>query len=123
MLYRKDLLLKVFSPDVESFLEKYGYSRGDDVKGRLDTLKSRRKVCGNFPHEIGVFLGYPLEDVTGFIENNGRGYKLCGLWKVYGDEKSTGALFERYKKCADYFGRKFASGCGIPQLISTSPVF
>jgi len=25
--------------------------------------------CGGFPHEIGLFLGYPPEDVCGFIEN------------------------------------------------------
>lgn len=25
-----------------------------------------------FPHEMGVLLGYPTEDVLGFIENQGK---------------------------------------------------
>ncbi len=27
---------------------------------------------GDFPHEIGLLLGYPPEDVIGFIENRGQ---------------------------------------------------
>ena len=36
----------------------------------------------SFPHELGLLLGYPVEDVLGFIRNEGRNYLYCGYWKV-----------------------------------------
>lgn len=33
----------------------------------IDHLKKRLFTHDGFPHEIGAFLGYPLEDVRGFI--------------------------------------------------------
>ena len=38
---------------------------------------------GDFPHEIGLLLGYPPEDVIGFIENRGQNPLYIGYWKVY----------------------------------------
>ena len=40
--------------------------------------------AADFPHEIGVFLGYPLEDVVGFIRHRGKCFTCCGCWKSYG---------------------------------------
>ena len=53
------------------------------------------RFTGNdcFPHEVGLFLGYPLDDVTGFIEQKGKNYKCCGIWKVYGDPQQTQDIF------------------------------
>ncbi len=31
-----------------------------------------------FPHEMGLLLGYPVEDVVGFMENNGKNYLYSG---------------------------------------------
>lgn len=69
-----------------------------------------------FPHEVGLFLGYPLDDVNGFIEQKGKNYKCCGIWKVYGDEEQTQALFRRLKKCSEIYRRLFANGRSILQL-------
>lgn len=44
---------------------------------------------GEFPHEVGLFLGYPPEDVEGFIENKARSCKITGYWKVYSDEEKA----------------------------------
>ncbi|MDO4428324.1 MAG: DUF3793 family protein [Atopobiaceae bacterium] len=47
-----------------------------------------RAYYGNgapFPHEIGFVLGYPIEDVDGFMSDGGQGARACGRWKVYGD--------------------------------------
>ena len=35
-----------------------------------------------FPHEIGVFLGYPVEDVEGYMQNDGKNFLLVGYWKM-----------------------------------------
>lgn len=69
-----------------------------------------------FPHEIGVFLGYPLDDVIGFIEQQGKNYKCCGIWKVYGDEQQSQMLFRKLKKCSEIYKRLFANGRTLLQL-------
>jgi hypothetical protein len=56
--------------------------------------------CG-CPHEVGLFLGYPLEDVLGFIRNRGANYKLCGIWKVYGDVEQAKNFFRQYDLCRE----------------------
>ena len=53
-------------------------------------------LWSDFPHEIGIFLGYPLWDVEGFIANKGQNYKLCGYWKVYEDVSGAIDRFREY---------------------------
>ena len=65
----------------------------------LTYLAQRVQSTKGFPHEIGIFLGYPLEDVVGFITNNGCNYKYSGCWKVYGYETYSRRLFAQYKSC------------------------
>lgn len=86
------------------------------VDGCLEHLKEQfaRNEC--FPHEIGVFLSYPLSDVIGFIEQKGKNCKYCGIWKVYGDEQEALELFQKFKKCTDVYRRIFANGRSITQL-------
>ena len=67
-------------PQARSILASMGY-KSFDSKSCLNRLKSRVKKCPEFPHEIGLFLGYPPEDVRGFILHKGNCCKCCGcLW-------------------------------------------
>ena len=85
-----------------------------------------RALCGHpdpplaagrdFPHEIGLFLSYPPEDVRGFVENHACNYKCAGLWKVYGDEHRAQRLFTRFKRCTDTYYRLWQAGATIEQL-------
>lgn len=83
---------------VRQFLEKYGYSPTASAEQWLDRLCERLSEDG-FPHEIGIFLDYPLEDIKGFIENCGQHCKLCGVWKVYGDVERARRIFAKYYRC------------------------
>ena len=74
-------------------------------------------MAGEFPHEIGVFLGYPLDDVRGFIENP-HGGKVCGTWKVYGDEAQAEKAFERFKRCSACICRHMDSGKSLAQIFN-----
>ena len=65
---------------------------------------------GDFPHEIGAFLGYPVSDILGFIENNGKNYKFSGYWKVYGDAEEAKILFERYDRSRCMMMEKMSCG-------------
>jgi hypothetical protein len=51
---------------VFTFLKQYGYKRADSEYA-ISGLKERFALQTSFPHEIGLFLGYPLTDVIGFI--------------------------------------------------------
>lgn len=79
-------------------------------------LIARLNACGDFPHEIGLFLGYPPEDVLGFIENGARGYKCVGCWKVYGDEENAKKTFERYKQCTRLYCQCYEQGKSMERL-------
>ena len=67
-----------------------------------------------FPHEIGLFLGYPPEDVQGFLDH--RPCKCSGCWKVYGDENKAKKTFDLYKKCERVYCQQLARGIDIERL-------
>jgi len=96
-------------------LRRAGYA-GMGAERSLVRLIGRLQNGGDFPHEIGLFLSYPPDDVKGFIEHNAENYKYSGLWKVYGDEKKARELFAKYKKCTDIYCRLSEAGFGIEQL-------
>jgi hypothetical protein len=111
---RKKLQEEVQKPGVSDFLKKCGCARCDDAYC-IQYLRSRLKE-NEFPHEIGIFLGYPLVDVLGFIQNKGNNWKCSGLWKVYGNEDETQKLFETFKRCTSAYVKEFTNGRSIVQL-------
>ncbi len=96
-------------------LEEYGYPSHSPFPCILK-LADRLSRESDFPHEIGLFLGYPPEDVEGFIRHGAKDYKCVGAWKVYGDAEKAEKLFSRYKKCADVYGRLFEKGKSLEHL-------
>ena len=101
--------------DVCEFLKGCGYSRFD-VTHALECLRSHLAINDEFPHEIGVFLGYPLDDVKAFICNGGRNCKCVGCWKVYCNEKEAVQTFARYKKCSSIYSKLWNGGRSVRQL-------
>ena len=79
-------------------------------------LMKRLRGQEDFPHEIGLFLGYPPEDVLGFMENRACGCKCVGCWKVYGDEAAAKKRFAQYKKCTRVYCDQWAKGKAIERL-------
>lgn len=102
-------------PGVREFLKGYGYESIEPAYA-LERLKSRLQSSEEFPHEIGLFLSYPLGDVTGFIENAGRNSKCCGCWKVYCNECEAIRTFAKYKKCKEVYLRLWNQGRSVLQL-------
>lgn len=114
--YRYNQLEAEFcNPEIMELLGNYGYRIGS-VEDNIDHLKERLKLCENFPHEIGAFLGYPIEDVKGFITNQGKNCKCYGLWKVYGDEREAGRRFAKLKKCTQIYIQVFHEGRQLSQM-------
>lgn len=94
---------------VREFLQEYGY-RSVDTDYAINKLKSRLKLSGDFPHEIGIFLSYPLEDVKGFIEQGSEKCLCTGCWKVYCNECEAVKTFNKYNKCREVYSRLYTSG-------------
>ena len=115
-LFRAGLLRKDLA-DAESvrILKEAGY-RQLAYPYCLTELGRRLNAKNGFPHEIGLFLGYPPEDVRGFIENHAQNYKFIGYWKVYGDEEKARRTFEKYKKCTDSYCRSVKAGHRLAEL-------
>ena len=82
----------------------------------IDAL-ARRVHCGEeFPHEIGVFLDYPLSDVIAFIENKGMHFRQVGYWKVYSNEAEALRIFALYTKCREVYLKCYRRGFGVERL-------
>ena len=80
-------------------------------------LHLMRRLSENeeFPHEIGLFLGYPPEDVRSFIEKTSP-CKCTGCWKVYTDEEAARKTFAKYRKCTAAYQKQYANGKGVERL-------
>lgn len=109
---------RLAEPDVAALLRPLGYPAGP-LDRQLHVLR-RRLEAADFPHEIGLFLDYPVADVVGFARNGGANCKLCGYWKVYGDVACARAMFARYDACRDRLCRFLEAGNSISQLYSAA---
>jgi len=116
-VFRPSMLETLLSAeDIKLFLKSRGYDGCHDPDAYVHRLRHRLCSEPGFPHEIGIFLGYPLGDVQGFIENQGRNFNLCGLWKVYGEERNAERLFARYKKCRKIYRALYENGRSVLTL-------
>ena len=89
-LYRIDALRKDLSGhEAAKILHEVGYESADSDRCVVELITKLRSAK-EFPHEVGLFLSYPPEDVRGFIDNHAENCKYLGFWKVYGDvEQAT----------------------------------
>lgn len=121
LIYNEKLMReRVNRADIKELLDSFGYTDCYTVDDCLDMLSSRISEKGDFPHEIGIFLDYPIEDVIGFIKNKGQNFKICGYWKVYGDAEKAAGTFRNYNKCREYLCNKLISGTDIYQALRIS---
>ncbi len=99
-LYREKRLRQYLEQEeIQEFLSEYGYDQVDIAK-MLNLLSKRIQMYNDqdavFPHEIGVFLEYPLGDVKGFLANEGKNFMYSGYWKVYQDLQGAVRRFTQY---------------------------
>ena len=116
-MYRPDRLREDLSNRAaEQILAERNYPVGETEKCIVELV--RRLENGEaFPHEIGLFLGYPPEDVDGFIKNGATGAKCIGVWKVYGNVETAQRKFSQYKKCTQLYCEAFQKHRSFDRLI------
>ncbi|NLK94370.1 MAG: DUF3793 family protein [Clostridiales bacterium] len=98
LVYDKQIIEECISyKDNKEFLISIGYPKENDPYINLYLLKKRYSIY-NCPHEIGIFLGIPIEDVKDFIECGEKKCILCKYWKVYNNYHEAKKIFNRYDK-------------------------
>ncbi len=101
LLYWKDALEAYLgTEEVRKLLAAWGYTvfALEAVLERFSERYCSCRIRGNhYPHEIGLLLGYPVEDVRGFVENQGKNFLCSGYWKVYANRREAEALFALYE--------------------------
>lgn len=118
LFYRPAILWRrLQEKEVQAVLAPYGYTSEGGLDGCLEHLRVRMRLQKSFPHEIGLFLDYPVEDVVGFITYKGQNFCYSGYWKVYANERETRALFARYARCSEEFCFRLEQGCAFPDLV------
>ncbi|MCI7061657.1 MAG: DUF3793 family protein [Lachnospiraceae bacterium] len=70
----------------------------------------------SFPHEMGFLLGYPVEDVEGFIRNEGENSLYTGDWKVYGNLSEKLRLFGKFETARERLMKMVSAGVGIADI-------
>lgn len=103
----------------QTMLKAEGYVY-NNAKEAIKILRNKLQMCEKFPHEIGLFLGYPEVDVEGFIKNKGKNCKCCGCWKVYCNECDAQKIFRKFKKCELIYEKRFLDGKPVQRLIVTA---
>ncbi len=96
VLFFKRPMLKWYVDNKRNFplLSTMGYDKAMNLDDKLAILKKRfEDFC---PHEVGVFLGIPIEDIVGFIEHKGQSCLMCRYWKVYHKPERARILFDIY---------------------------
>lgn len=114
------LKLKLSQKPYRKVLDRYGY-RNQNLKQMLGLLGGRIQESNDFPHEIGLFLDYPIADVTGFIRYRGGQYKFAGYWKVYSNPNRARRLFEQYTLCRERFCEELQRGKSMVQIMDMIP--
>lgn len=121
LLFRiSQLTIHLQDAEVQSVLKENGYCEFS-LGGILRTFQCRYETYMNqgegFPHEIGVLLGYPVEDVIGFINQKGQNYLYSGYWKVYRDIEEKKKVFAQFENAKEELIVLLASGYEIQSII------
>lgn len=115
-LYRERKLGAILADaEVQRFLKEYGYT-DFALQPCLERLGERLALDDDFPHDVGVFLDYPLADIQAFIANRGMHCPCSGCWKAYTNVQEAQRKFAAFKRCTSIYCRWVNAGADITRL-------
>ena len=119
-------ILSVFREKYQRYLKSRGRfttkkTSQPEIRG---TEKTKTISCGDgilgkewFPHEMGLLLGYPPEDVEGFIRQNGKNALCSGYWKVYEDAEAKKRTFHIFECAEEHLIRLLSDGLHMRDIM------
>lgn len=123
LIYRKEQIEMLLGQnEIAAFFKTYGYTKLTCINEILGRLKKRyisyldKRM--DFPHEIGLLLGYPMADVEGYIFHKGKNSLLNGYWKVYGDAEAARKIFDVYTQVKQFIVDEIRDGKNFRQILS-----
>lgn len=123
LVYQKEHLMQYLqTAEIREILMAEGYpSDLSDLNAILKRMSERykktRKGMGDFPHEMGVFLGYPADDVREFIDKQGKDFLYSGYWKVYSRVEEKKQIFAQYEDARDTLIRLLNRGESLTDIM------
>lgn len=119
MIYDEKVLERELNKEEQiDFLINLGYSKEVEINDYVKTLKERYEKY-HCPHELGLFLGIPFEDVKDFMECTTKKCLLCGYWKVYNNSEEAKMIFNQYDKVKDYTIKNMLEGNSSRIIVSS----
>lgn len=119
LIYRSDLLeRRLRGRTMQTFLARNGYPRPLTLETTLQYLQ--KSFVDGIPHEVGMFLGYPLKDVKGFMEQGTEPSQGRGMWRIYGSPTRSLRLSNLYRSKRQEMIAKLATGCVPYQLLQAA---
>ena len=123
LVYRDEAFRALLSrPNVMAVLRRAGYRAPFDTDNVLAELGARLQTGNGFPHEIGVFLGYPLKDVAAFMGWISLPFSCQRLWKIYGDPRHSLQLAHRFSHCRNRMAHHLARQASAPHQLANQPL-
>jgi hypothetical protein len=105
-------------PATRAMLHRAGYAPAAETETVLAELQERCRAGEGFPHEIGIFLGYPLKDVAAFLGWVALPFTVQGPWKIYGQPEKSLDLAASHRRCRERMVRKLARCCCPEECLS-----
>lgn len=119
-LYRYPMLKALLADqEIREFLKSCGYVQFD-LASILMGLKRKYTAylagSGEFPHELGILLEYPVGDVRDFIRYSGEKFLFTGYWKVYHNPAQAQVKFTRYDRAREAAMQQIINGCRLYEV-------
>lgn len=119
LVYAPQLFAELLrQPATQAMLYRAGYAQAADTPAVLVELQERCRAGEGFPHEVGIFLGYPLKDVAAFLGWTAIPFTVQGPWKIYGRPEKSLDLAATHQRCRERMVRKLAHCCHPEECLS-----
>lgn len=110
LVYRPEVMDELLArPNVMALLRCRGFGEPLSAEAVLGRLRETMRAGNDFPHEIGVVLGYPLKDVAGFMQLAPIPFACNGPWKIYGKPQRSLELAETFRRCRQQMAGRLAA--------------
>lgn len=108
-------------PEVSHLLRKMGYN-DLSLSSLIDSVgflyQEYVAGTGEFPHELGLLLEYPPEDVKAYMIHQGKNALVSGYWKVYHNPEEKKVLFQKFESAKETLLTVFSEGIGLEDIIN-----